>query len=126
MSASPSEVRSPRMEALARLPVFFALAGRRAPVVGGSPAAARQIELLAAAGAQVDVDASDPSEEVASASDAVGVTLHRREIADADFAGGALAIGAFDDEALATAFSAKARAAGVPVNVVDRPALSDF
>src|SRR5262249_14068662 len=126
MSASPSEVRSPRMEALARLPVFFALAGRRAVVVGGSPAAAWKIELLAAAGAQVDVYASDPSEEVASASDAVCVNLHRREIADADFAGGALAIGAFDEEGLAGEFSARARAAGVPVNVVDRPTLSDF
>src|SRR5258708_14538621 len=37
-----------------------------------------------------------------------------------------LAIGAFDDEEVAAAFAARARAAGVPVNVVDRPALSDF
>ena len=29
MSASPSEIRSPHMEALARLPVFFALGGKR-------------------------------------------------------------------------------------------------
>src|SRR5262249_12278381 len=34
--------------------------------------------------------------------------------------------GAFGDEAQAAEFSARARAAGVPVNVVDRPALSDF
>ncbi len=39
MSASPSEIRSPRMEALARLPVFFALAGKRTVVAGGSAAA---------------------------------------------------------------------------------------
>ena len=126
MSASPSEIRSPRMEALARLPVFFALAGKRAVVAGGNAAAAWKIELLAAAGARVDVYATDTSEEVTSAVEAAGVTLHRREIADADFAGAALAIGAFDDEAAAAAFSACARATGVPVNVVDRPALSDF
>ena len=98
MSASPSEIRSPRMEALARLPVFFALAGKRTVVAGGNAAAAWKIELLAAAGAHVDVFAADPSEEVASAAEAADVTLHRREIADEDFAGAALAIGAFDDE----------------------------
>jgi len=126
MSASPSEIRSPRMEALARLPVFFALAGKRAVVAGGSAAAAWKIELLAAAGAHVDVFATDPSEEVVSATDGADVTLHRREIAEGDFAGAALAIGAFDEEAPAAEFSERARAAGVPVNVVDRPGLSDF
>ena len=126
MNASPSEVRSPRMEALARLPVFFALGGKRSVVAGGNAAAAWKIELLAATGAHVDVYAAELSDEVASAAEAAHVTLHRREIEDADFVGAALAIGAFDDERLAASFSAKARTAGVPVNVVDRPALSDF
>jgi uroporphyrin-III C-methyltransferase/precorrin-2 dehydrogenase/sirohydrochlorin ferrochelatase len=126
MSASPSEIRSPRMEALARLPVFFALARKRAVVAGGNAAAAWKIELLSAAGAHVDVYAPDPSEEVLTAAQAADVTLHRRAIAPADFAGAALAIGAFEDEAPAAEFSAQARAAGVTVNVVDRPALSDF
>jgi uroporphyrin-III C-methyltransferase/precorrin-2 dehydrogenase/sirohydrochlorin ferrochelatase len=114
------------MAALARLPVFFALAGKRTVVAGGTPAAAWKIELLAAAGAHVDVFAGEPTEEVVGAAEAAGVTLHRRAIADEDFAGAALAIGAFDDEAPAAAFAARARAAGVPVNVVDRPGLSDF
>ena len=126
MSASPSEIRSPRMEALARLPVFFALAGKRAVVAGGNAAAAWKIELLSAAGAHVDVYATDPSDEVVTAAEAADVTLHRREINGEDFAGAALAIGAFEDEAPAADFSMRARAAGVPVNVVDRPALSDF
>ena len=126
MSASPSEVSSPRMQALARLPVFFALAGRRVVVAGGNAAAAWKIELVAAAGARVDVYAAAPSDEVAAAAQAGGVTLHERTMRDADFAGAALAIGAFDDEASATDFWARARAAGVAVNVVDRLALSDF
>src|SRR5262252_3983197 len=126
MSVPPSEIRSPRMEALARLPVFFALGGRRAVVAAESAMAAWKIELLSAAGARVDVFAAEPAEEVVGAAQAAGVTLHRRPITDEDFAGAALAIGAFDDEALAADFSARARAAGVPVNVVDRPTLSDF
>jgi uroporphyrin-III C-methyltransferase/precorrin-2 dehydrogenase/sirohydrochlorin ferrochelatase len=126
MSASPSDIRSPRMEALARLPVFFALAGKRTIVAGGSAAAAWKIELLSAAGAHVDVYAAEPSDEVIAAAQAADVTLHRAAIAAADFAGAALAVGAFDDEATAADFSARARSAGVAVNVVDRPALSDF
>ena len=127
MSASPSDIRSPRMEALARLPVFFALAGKRTIVGGGSAAAAWKIELLSAAGAHVDVYAPEPSDEVIAAAQATDVTLHRAAIAAADFAGAALAVGAFDDEATAADLSpARARGAGVAVNVVDRPGLSDF
>ena len=61
---TPSEARPPRMEALARLPVFYALTAKRAVVAGGSAAAAWKAELLAAAGAKVDVYAGDPSEEM--------------------------------------------------------------
>jgi uroporphyrin-III C-methyltransferase/precorrin-2 dehydrogenase/sirohydrochlorin ferrochelatase len=126
MSVPPSDIRSPRMEALARLPVFYALHGRRAVIAGASAAAAWKIELLSAAGAHVDVYAAEPGEEVAAATAAVDVTLHRRAIADVDFAGAAIAVGAFDDEGEAAAFAARARVAGVPVNLVDRPGLSDF
>src|ERR1700681_3410682 len=66
MSASriPSETRTPRMEPLARLPVFFGLAGKRAVIAGGTPAAAWKAELLAAAGAKVEVFAADACEEL--------------------------------------------------------------
>ncbi len=61
---APSEARPPRMEALARLPVFYALAGKRAVVAGGSAAAAWKAELLAASGASVDVYAVEPGDEI--------------------------------------------------------------
>ena len=66
MSASrtPSETRPPRMEPLARLPVFFGLAGKRAVIAGGTPAAAWKAELLAAAGAKVEVFAAEACEEL--------------------------------------------------------------
>jgi uroporphyrin-III C-methyltransferase/precorrin-2 dehydrogenase/sirohydrochlorin ferrochelatase len=131
MSASriPVEARDPHMEPLARLPVFLALAGRRALIAGGSPAAAWKAELLSAAGAEVDVFASEPSEEmVALAADPPqgAVVLQMREWEPADFPGAAIAVGAFTEEGEAAKFAAAARAAGVPVNVVDKPAYCDF
>jgi len=128
-SRSPSEARPPRMEALARLPVFFALADKRAVVAGGSAAAAWKAELLSAAGAAVDVYAAAPSDEmteIAAHAPQGPVTIHRRAIEAADLAGAAIAVGAFEDDGDAEGFAALARAAGVPVNVIDKPAFCDF
>ncbi|MGB6534542.1 MAG: NAD(P)-dependent oxidoreductase, partial [Xanthobacteraceae bacterium] len=52
------------MAALSQLPVFLALGGKRAVVAGGSHAAAWKAELLAAAGAHVEVFAVAPEEEM--------------------------------------------------------------
>ncbi len=126
-SRSPSEARGPRMEPLARLPVFLALAGKRAVVAGGSAAVAWKAELLAAAGAAVQVYAGEPGAElldVAAGHDAI--TIHRRAVTAADLAGAAVAIGGCEDDAEAATFAAMARAAGVPVNVIDKPAFCDF
>src|SRR3954470_14270125 len=125
ITRTPVEARPPRMEKLARLPVFYALAGRRAVVAGGNAAAAWKAELLAAAGANVDVYTADPSDEMIQIANE-RIAIHRREIEAADLAGAALAVGAFDDNADAAAFAAMARAAGVPVNVIDKPAFCDF
>jgi uroporphyrin-III C-methyltransferase/precorrin-2 dehydrogenase/sirohydrochlorin ferrochelatase len=117
------------MEALARLPLFFALEGKRAVVAGGNPAAAWKAELLSATGAKVDVFAAEQSEELLAAiaeAPQGPVILHRRAWMEADLAGAAIAIGAIEDNAEGARFAAAARAAGVPVNVVDRPALCDF
>ena len=53
-------------------------------------------------------------------------SLHRREWTAADLPGAALAIGDFRDDDEAAAFAAAARAAGVPVNVIDKPAYLRF
>jgi uroporphyrin-III C-methyltransferase/precorrin-2 dehydrogenase/sirohydrochlorin ferrochelatase len=129
MSRSPREAPAPRMEALARLPIFLALADKRAVLVGGSAAAAWKAELLSAAGARVDVYTQTPSEELASiaAQPPRGpIAVHARSFEPGDLGGAAIAIGAIEDEAQAAAFAAITRSAGVPVNVVDKPALSDF
>ena len=125
----PVEARPPRMDALARLPVFLALDGKRALVSGGGAPSAWKAELLSAAGATVDVYAADPSEELLALLQQPprgAIVLHRRRWQADDFAGAAIAIGGCDDNDEAAAFAAAARAAGVPVNVIDKPAFCDF
>ena len=126
---TPVETRTPRMEALARLPIFLALEGKRAVVAGGSAAAAWKAELLSAAGANVDIYADDPSEELlALVADAPrgAIVLHPRRWESADFPGAAIAVGSCADDTEAALFAAAARAAGVPVSVIDKPAFCDF
>ena len=128
-SRKPLDTKSTRLQALARLPVFLSLDGKKAVLAGGSAAAAWKAELLSAAGARVDVYATEPSEELLQlAADpprgAIFITI--REWTAADIDGAAVAIGAFQDDESATKFAAAARTAGVPVNVIDKPAFCDF
>ncbi|TAJ35516.1 MAG: uroporphyrinogen-III C-methyltransferase [Reyranella sp.] len=89
------------------LPLFFDLAGRRVVVVGEGPAAARRADLARSAGADV----------ARLAVEGAGI---------ADFRGAAAAFIATGTLEGDTAAQRLAKAAGVPVNVADRPALCDF
>ena len=88
-------------------PIFLRLQGRPVLVVGprdgGGQAAAAKQRLLEAAGARVELVARAES-----------------------FAGYALVFGATGDATQDREVSEAARASGIPVNVVDRPELSDF
>lgn len=129
MSRSPAETPTPRMDPLARLPVFFSLAGKRVVVAGGGAAAAWKVELLSAAGAQVDVyapDACDDIEAIASAPPQGVVIVHRAAWQPEDLRGAIIAVGACDNDEEAGHFAAAARACGVPVNVIDKPEFCDF
>ncbi|MGH6674352.1 MAG: siroheme synthase [Xanthobacteraceae bacterium] len=121
---------TPRIGPLARLPVFFALENKRAIVGGGTSAAtAWKAELLSAAGACVEVFAAAPGEEMrtlAGAPPRGPVTIHARAWRSNDFTGAAMAVADCADDSEAAEFAGAARAAGVPVNVVDRPAFCDF
>ncbi len=86
-------------------PIFLDLTGRRALVLGEGEVAERKSQPLAAAGATV-------------------VRAERFEPGLLD--GIAIAIGADAPEAELQALSAAAMAAGIPVNVVDRPELCSF
>ena len=121
--------RAPRMEPLARLPIFLALDGKRAVVAGDGPAVAWKAELLSAAGADVVVFAKCPCEELhalAAQPPRGAIVLQHRAWQAEDFCGAAVAVAGFDDDRDAQRFAEAARAAGVPVNVIDKPAHCDF
>lgn len=118
-----------RIGSLANIPVFFKLDGKRVVLVGGSEAALWKAELLAAAGAVVEVYADTlvaGFEELSTRLLMGRVNLVRRNWTPSDLACAALAVGSFADEGEAETFASAARAAGVPVNVVDRPSFCDF
>jgi uroporphyrin-III C-methyltransferase/precorrin-2 dehydrogenase/sirohydrochlorin ferrochelatase len=117
------------MDRLATLPLFFALDGRRAVVVGGNEAAAWKAELLSAAGATVDVRDPDPCAAMeALAADPPGgsVSIERQPWTPACFSGAALVVAAAGDDDEARQVQAAALAAGVPVNVIDKPEFCTF
>src|SRR5688500_6898186 len=108
-----------RISPLAHLPLFHRLTGRKAIVAGASEGALWKAELLAAAGAEVlilagDSPDSDKFEAISS------LTVLRRGWTPADLEGAALAVAGPGSRDEALRFGAAARAAGVPVNVIDQ------
>lgn len=117
-----------RMDAIATLPVFFKLAGKRAVVAGGTPPATWKAELLSAAGASVEVYAGEPCvdmAELAARPPGGPIRLVPRAWRLDDLAGAAIAIGDVEEDH-AEAFRDAAHRHGVPVNVIDKPAFCDF
>jgi uroporphyrin-III C-methyltransferase / precorrin-2 dehydrogenase / sirohydrochlorin ferrochelatase len=129
MNRAPEHIPTARIAPLSRLPAFFALEGKRVIVAGGSAAATWKVELLSAAGAQVEVFAPEPDADMlalASAPPNGAVVIQRRNWSADDFSGAAIAVADCPNDKAAAQFAAAARSAGVPVNVIDRPAFCDF
>jgi uroporphyrin-III C-methyltransferase/precorrin-2 dehydrogenase/sirohydrochlorin ferrochelatase len=126
----PTEAEPGRLGRLAKLPVFFDLHGKRAVLIGGSPGAAWKAELLAAAGAHVNVYATEicPEMEALLARGAADgcLTLHRRSWTPEILNDAALAVADLEEEDEAEAFTSAARRSGIPMNVVDKPGYCDF
>jgi uroporphyrin-III C-methyltransferase/precorrin-2 dehydrogenase/sirohydrochlorin ferrochelatase len=126
---TPVETHPGRMQPLARLPVFFSLGDRRVLLAGSSQAAVWKAELLSACGARVEIYAQEIGDELRELVDDPPrgtVIVRDRAWTPADFDGVAIAVGAFADDESARRFADAARAAGVPVNVIDKPAFCDF
>ena len=107
------------------LPIFLTLRARRCVVVGGGHVAERKLALLLRAGAQVEVIAPQPSEELERLATAGDITVSKREFEAADVCGAALVIAATDDAVVNEKVAAAAEQAGVLVNVVDQPGVGN-
>lgn len=117
-----------RVGDLAVLPVFLNLKGKQVLLAGGSDAAAWKGELLAASGAQVHVYAQELDEafHVVRQAHPNSFIVHQRPWATDAFDLMQVAIGDCESEGEAKAFYCAAKAAGVPVNVIDKPAFCEF
>jgi uroporphyrin-III C-methyltransferase/precorrin-2 dehydrogenase/sirohydrochlorin ferrochelatase len=107
-------------------PIFMSLRERRALVVGGGDAALHKVELLLAAGARVTLVAETVTGDIAQLIAEGRIAWGGHLFCDEDLFDVSLAIVASDDEALQARVSQVAQRLCVPVNVVDRPALSSF
>jgi uroporphyrin-III C-methyltransferase/precorrin-2 dehydrogenase/sirohydrochlorin ferrochelatase len=105
------------------LPLFHKLQGAHVLVVGGGEIALRKSRLLADAGALIRVVAPAVEPQLAGLVADSGGELRVRGYQPADLDGCQLIIAATDDQGLNAQVSADAKARGVPVNVVDAPAL---
>nr|WP_059392132.1 siroheme synthase CysG [Pseudomonas toyotomiensis] len=103
------------------LPLFHKLQDRLVLVIGGGEVALRKARLLSDAGAVLRVVAPDIRSELQELAGPGGIFL--RGYASSDLQGVALVIAATDDVPLNAQISAEAQALGIPVNVVDAPAL---
>ena len=107
-------------------PLFLSLKDRRALVVGGGEPAARKTELLLSAGAQVTLIAETVTGEIAQLIADGRVAWAGHDFNADDLDGITLAIVATEDSALQARVAHAAQKRCLPVNVVDRPALSSF
>ncbi len=106
--------------------VNLVLRDRPAVVVGAGRIAARKIGDLLEAGARVTVIAPRVAPEVEAFEAAGRIRLQRRGYGAGDLDGAAVVVAGTDDPAVNVRVSEDARRAGVPVNVVDEPALCTF
>ena len=107
-------------------PLFFNLRGQSVLIVGGGEVAWRKTQLLGRAGAVPHVVAPAIGQKLVTLTTQLGGEASCREYASADVTGHRIVVAAGDDEELNRQVSADAKELGIPVNVVDRPALCDF
>ena len=107
-------------------PVFVKLKDQDCLVVGAGEIAARKIELLARAGANITVIAERIGPQVASLADACRLTVRQKAFAPADLCGFRLVVSATDNKDTNRLVAKTAEEQNILVNVVDNPDLCRF
>lgn len=106
-------------------PVFIDLNDRPVLIFGGDEAALNKLRLVAKAGARATIVTPHAEPELIAEAEALGAAVIDRPHAEVDLAGHALVIASAGDP-VDSEISARAQAAGIPVNVVDRTELCSF
>ena len=107
-------------------PLFLSLRCRRILIVGGGDVAQRKAELLIRAGAKPLVVAPSVLPSLEAVVRQAGGDISRKSYDAKDLRGCAIAVSATNNVAVNRQVSADAQRLGVPINVVDSPALCDF
>ncbi|MGR8940055.1 MAG: siroheme synthase CysG [Gammaproteobacteria bacterium] len=108
------------------LPLFVKLQGQRCLVIGGGEVAARKIELLARAGAQISVVAEEIGDSVASISSRHPLNLMQKRFEASDLGDYRLVVSATDRAETNRLVARLAQERNIFVNVVDNPELCSF
>ncbi len=108
------------------LPIFLNLRGERCLVVGGGDIALRKASMLLRAGAEVQVVAPEILPVLREKLEDGKGGFRLGHYRPADLAGAVLAVAATDHRTVNRQVSEDCRARGLPVNVVDDPALCSF
>jgi precorrin-2 dehydrogenase / sirohydrochlorin ferrochelatase len=117
---------TPERPSLVGYPVNLLVAGRRCVVVGAGRIAARKIESLLAAGAEVQVVAPGVGAEVRAWADEGRLTLAERPFAESDVEGAWLVVTATDSADVNRAVFAAGESRRIFVNAADDPANCSF
>jgi uroporphyrin-III C-methyltransferase/precorrin-2 dehydrogenase/sirohydrochlorin ferrochelatase len=107
-------------------PLFLKLKDQACLVVGAGEIAARKIDLLARAGANITVIAKEISPSVLGLQETHQLTLVQKTFAAADLREFRLVVSATDNDATNRLVAKTATEQNIPVNVVDNPELCSF
>jgi precorrin-2 dehydrogenase/sirohydrochlorin ferrochelatase len=107
-------------------PMFLRVAGRRCLVVGGGRVAEQKVTALVEAAAHVTVISPAVTPRIEALAATQAIARRARQYASGDVRGFFLAFAATDDEETQRQLAEDARAAGVLLNVADRPEMCDF
>ena len=108
------------------LPIFLNIKNKPCLVIGGGEVAARKVSLLLRAGGAVTVVSPQLGSELQHLLDEQKITYSAETYQSSLIAGQAVIIAATNDEAVNRQVSEQAQSKGIPVNVVDNPALCGF